>query len=184
LQRYQITDPEQFGDDEVVFRNYLDKSRSFDYILYRDKSKKSLTYIKFAKIFIDILKAREIGKFLIHSNFSLAKKLDAFGVHLTSSQFSDIEKSKELGLFTVVSCHSLEDVEIACKFGADAVTFSPIFQTPNKGEPKGVEALQNVVLKYPNLKVFALGGVVSEVEIRRLKEVNGLYGFASIRFFI
>ncbi|MDY0117717.1 MAG: thiamine phosphate synthase, partial [Sulfurimonadaceae bacterium] len=65
--------------------------------------------------------------------------------------------------------------------GADAITYSPIFETPNKGEPKGIEALQHVIKKYP-IKIFALGGIVESSHVIDV-EKSGAYGFASIRYF-
>jgi thiamine-phosphate pyrophosphorylase len=102
-------------------------------------------------------------------------------VHLTSNQFSDIKKAKELGLFVVISTHSFSEIELAIKLGANAVTFSPIFPTPNKGEPKGVEALKEAVKKF-DIKIIALGGIVSQKEIKEVKKANP-WGFASIRYF-
>lgn len=65
--------------------------------------------------------------------------------------------------------------------GADYVTYSPIFVSPNKGKPKGVEDLQKLLEK-TEIKVFALGGIVSHEQIDLVEE-SGVYGFASIRHF-
>jgi thiamine-phosphate pyrophosphorylase len=182
LKRYLITDPKYYGSDENSISRNIKKIDGFDYILFRDKQ--TPTYGKFAKIFSDILRDRGITNFLVHRDYSLAKSLGSLGVHLTSTQFGDIENSKDSGLFTVVSCHSLEDIELVQKMGADAVTFSPIFHSPDKGEPKGLELLQEAVYSFREMKIFALGGVVSMVEVDKLSGVEGLYGFSSIRFFI
>ncbi len=66
--------------------------------------------------------------------------------------------------------------------GVDAVTFSPIFQTPNKGEPKGVEVLKELV-QAKKAKIFALGGIITKKQIQECQDA-GVYGFASIRYFL
>jgi thiamine-phosphate pyrophosphorylase len=111
----------------------------------------------------------------------LAAKLGANGVHLTSQQFDDIPHAKELGLEVVISTHTYDEVYIAEAMGADYVTYSPIFETPDKGEPKGVEDLAEIVNR-TDIDIFALGGIVSEKEVDALRE-SGVFGFASIRYF-
>ncbi|MDQ7067917.1 MAG: thiamine phosphate synthase [Sulfurimonas sp.] len=103
-------------------------------------------------------------------------------MHLTSLQFDDITTAKELGLEVIISCHTKEEVLNAEELGADYVTYSPIFSTPNKGEPKGVHDLQNIV-NATSLKVFALGGIITEEQVKEV-EKSGAYGFASIRYFL
>jgi len=182
LQKYLITNPESFNDSEKQFYKYLNQVQNFDFILYRDKE--SLNYKKFAKIFVDVLRKKGIEKIILHQDSLLAYKLKAFGVHLTSKQFSEIRKAKDLNLWTIISTHSLDEIELANRLGADAVTFSPIFETPNKGEAKGIEILEKAIQLFPQIKIFALGGVQSEIEVNKLNKVRGVFGFASIRFFI
>ena len=81
----------------------------------------------------------------------------------------------------IISTHTHEEVLKAQKLGADAVTYSPIFASPGKGEPKGIEDLKEL-LKKCNIKVFALGGIVESSHIKAVEEARA-YGFASIRFF-
>ncbi|EJF07531.1 thiamine monophosphate synthase [Thiovulum sp. ES] len=182
MKRYAISDPKYFGRSKESFEKALENLKNFDYILYRDKE--NLNYKKSARIFSDILKKKGVEKYLIHGDIFLAKELDAFGVHLTSTQFEEIELSKENSLFTVISCHSFKDIERAKKLGADAVTYSPIFETPNKGKSKGVEKLKEAVKLFHNIKIFALGGIISGKEVSKLGDIEGIYGFSSIRFFL
>jgi thiamine-phosphate pyrophosphorylase len=182
MQRYLITDPKYFGQSAESFKNSLQKSKDFDYILFRDKN--NVNYKKSARIFMDILREKGVEKYLIHGDYLLASELKAFGVHLTSTQFNKISNAKENSLFTIISCHSFEDISRAVEFGADAVTYSPIFHTPNKGVPKGVKNLAEAVKKFENIKIFALGGIISEKEVFKISSIDGLYGFSSIRFFL
>ena len=177
--KYAITDPSFFNTKKNKV-SYLESINSrVDYLLFRDKSSKN--YKAQALEFINLSKNYNFKK-IIHQDYKLAKDLNAFGVHLTSLQFSDIKKAKELGLFVIISTHSFEEIKKAQDLGADAVTFSPIFDTPNKGEPKGVEALKKAVESF-NIKIIALGGIVSPKHIDLIKETKA-YGFASIRYFL
>ena len=126
---------------------------------------------------------KNIKKILLNGNYLIANKLKATGVHLTSTQFDDISKAKELGLYVIISCHTFEDIEKALENQADAVTYSPIFETPNKGTPKGIEALKEVVDKYPNINIIALGGIINDEQIKEMSKTKA-YGIASIRYFV
>ncbi|MDQ1264124.1 MAG: thiamine-phosphate pyrophosphorylase [Campylobacterota bacterium] len=150
-----------------------------DYILFRDKE--ILDYSQKAFEFLDICKNFSNLKTFLHQDASLAKELGACGVHLTSKQFDGISSAKRLGLEVIISTHTHEEVLEAQRLGADAITYSPIFCSPNKGEPKGLDDLKNL-LNNCNIKVFALGGIISKEHIAEL-EKTGVYGFASIRYF-
>jgi len=151
-----------------------------DFILYRDKD--NINYHVEARKFIKLcLEVKNLNCFL-HQDVELAKELGANGVHLTSSQFEKIEYAKSLNLEVIISTHSFEEVQIAGEKGADYVTYSPIFASPNKGEPKGIDNLKRLLQK-TDMKIFALGGIVEQKEVDLIKK-SGVYGFASIRYFI
>jgi len=149
------------------------------FALYRDKETKE--YAFHAQNFIQTCKSIPNLKAFLHQDYKLAASLNAAGVHLTSLQLDVIEKAKDLGLEVIISCHTKEEVLKAEKLGATYVTYSPIFKTPNKGEPKGIEDLKKLV-NSTALKVFALGGIISEEQVHAVEQ-SGSYGFASIRYF-
>lgn len=182
--KYLITDPTYYSDNEQIFKEKLIKvlkNHKVDIACFRDK--KSNNFEELAKIFIEVCKNYEIKNILLNSNYHLAKKLNATGVHLTSTQFNDIKNAKELGLYTIISCHNNNEIEEAIKSNIDAITFSPIFETPNKGEPKGVEKLKKILNQYKNINIIALGGIVTKEHIEEISKTK-TYGFASIRYFI
>ena len=150
-----------------------------NYALYRDKTNPS--YESIAKEFTDVCSGFESVKSFIHQDAELAHRLKADGVHLTSRQFGSIAHAKTLGLEVIISTHTHEEVLKAQKLGADAVTYSPIFASPDKGEPKGVDDLKELLNKC-SVKVFALGGIVEDWHLKAVEEA-GAYGFASIRYF-
>jgi len=177
LIRYAITDPSFFTTLEEK-QNYLNNVKA-DYVLFRDKS--TNRYKEQALDFLNI--SKNIGfKRIIHSDYKLAYELKADGVHLTSTQFYDIVKAKDLGLWTIISTHSLNEIKQAQNLGADAVTYSPIFTTPNKGKPKGVEELKRAI-ENCSIDIIALGGIVTQEHINLVKKYNA-FGFASIRYFL
>ena len=149
------------------------------FALYRDKETSEYSF--HAENFVQMCKSIPNLKVFLHQDYLLADSLNASGVHLTSLQFDEIRKAKDLGLEVIISCHTKEDVDKAEELGADYVTYSPIFDTPNKGKPKGVENLKKLV-DSTSLKVFALGGIITAQHVEAV-EKSGAYGFASIRYF-
>jgi len=150
-----------------------------DFALYRNKEEKN--YALYAEEFVQMCKNFKELKYFLHRDYELAAKLGASGVHLTSLQLDEIPKAKDLGLEVIVSTHNEKELKHAEDLGAHYATYSPIFATPNKGEPKGVEHLKAVVAN-AKIKIFALGGIVSEKELKLLQDTQ-VYGFASIRYF-
>jgi len=102
-------------------------------------------------------------------------------VHLSSAQLDEIPQAKANDLFVVVSTHTPEELKKAQSLGADMATFSPIFETPNKGLPVGLEVLRSVTAEV-DIPVLALGGILTQGQISAC-EKHGASGFASIRYF-
>lgn len=171
-----------YSNDVSLFTATLKEKLSIykpEYILYRDKE--NSVYGSQAKEFVKTCSLFENTKSFIHQKVDLAKEIGSCGVHLTSLQFSEIEYAKSLGLEVIISTHSHEEVLQAQALGADAVTYSPVFFSPDKGEPKGTDDLKSIVKK-ADINIFALGGIIEDEQIRRVKEATP-YGFASIRYF-
>jgi thiamine-phosphate pyrophosphorylase len=182
MKKYLITDKSFYTQDKESFIKTLNSSiikHNPDYILYRDKENNN--YKDMASEFIKLCKRYKNIKSFIHQDIDLAISLDATGVHLTSSQIQNIKDAKEKNLEVIVSTHTLEEMQKAQSLGADGVTYSPIFASPGKGEPKGVDNLK-CVLEKTDIKVFALGGIIDSKQIEMLKKTK-VYGFASIRYF-
>lgn len=149
-------------------------------IVYRDKNNPN--YKENSKLFLQTAKKYSFKKILLHGDIDLSAKLKADGVHLTSLQIEDIPIAKEKGLFVIASTHALNEAIKAQKLGADMVTLSPIYDSPNKGKPIGLDVLQNVTSTL-NIPVIALGGILTEEQIQECQNA-GAKGFASIRYFI
>jgi len=177
IKKYFITDPSVIGFTPKALELSLPKiieKHTPDYICLRDKN--TCIYSEMAKAFI---KLQGPHKALLHGNVDLAITLGAYGVHLTSTQYDEICKAKDAGLYVIASTHSLEEAQKASE--ADAITYSPIFDTPNKGKPKGLADLKEIMGKLQT-NIFALGGIKSQAQIKQVQGTN-VYGFASIRYF-
>lgn len=184
LVSYLITDPKYYSNKPIVFEEKLVKaleSKKVHMACFRDKI--SSNYLELAKIFIRICKEFNIEKYLLNQDYLLAKKLGATGVHLTSKQFSEIQKAKDLNLYTIISCHNHKDVQNAQNKHVNAVTYSTIFPSPNKGEAKGIANLREVIQSYEDLDIIALGGIISQENVELISKTKA-YGFASIRYFV
>lgn len=175
---YAISDPFtlDFNNLEESLERFSSKASM---ILYRDKSNSN--YSANAMFFLAKARKYSFDKILLHGDVGLAIALKADGVHLRSDQFALISAAKENKLFVILSTHSFQEAKLAQDLGADMITISPIFSTPNKGEPIGLNMLKEVCdnLKIP---VIALGGITSQKEIDAVIE-QGAAGFASIRYF-
>ncbi|MGM0518817.1 MAG: thiamine phosphate synthase [Campylobacterota bacterium] len=183
MKKYLITDPKYYGNKPEIFKlNLIDaiKRDKPTFVCFRDKT--SSNFQKLAEVFVDTCKELKVENILINSDYKLAKKLDATGVHLTSKQFKKIKKAKDLDLFVIISCHDFTDIEKALKEYANAITYSPIFKTPNKGQPKGINQLKEAVEIFDDINIFALGGIVNDEHIKKVSKAKP-FGFASIRYF-
>lgn len=176
---YAITDPSTLNllDIESDMQRFSDKKASM--IVYRDKEHEICTYD--AQKFVDVARKYDFEKILFHGDIALAKKFEADGVHLSSKQFNEIGSAKEAGLFVVISTHSIKEAKKAESMGADMVTYSPVFETPDKGEPVGLHMLSELVSSV-NIPVIALGGILTNEQVEAC-QMSGASGFASIRYF-
>jgi thiamine-phosphate pyrophosphorylase len=184
LKSYLITDPKYYSNNEELFKKNLKKvltNKKVDIACFRDKE--SSNFEELAKIFIEVCNEFNIKKILLNGDYLLAKKLGATGVHLTSTQFDKIKEAKNLDLYVIISCHNFNEIEKAQNSYANAVTYSPIFHTPNKGEPKGINSLKQAIHLYDDMNIIALGGILTNEQLTQIQKAKA-YGFASIRYFI
>jgi thiamine-phosphate pyrophosphorylase len=181
---YLITDPKYYSNNKEKFEQKLRiilSSKKIDIICFRDKD--SSNFKELAKVFVLVCKEFNIKNILINSDYNLAKNLNATGVHLNSKQFDKIQDAKNLNLDIIISCHNEEEIIKAQKQNIKTITYSPIFNTPNKGKEKGINKLKKIIRTYQNLNIIALGGIIKGEQLKQIQETKA-YGFASIRYFI
>ncbi|MGC2658893.1 MAG: thiamine phosphate synthase [Bryobacteraceae bacterium] len=177
MKRYYITDRKAAGG----FRQLLDIIRDqmflgVDMIQIREKDLTARQLFEFTLAVLEVRdgERRKVAppKILINERGDVAAAAKADGVHLPANAAQQVLP----GLLVGRSCHSLEEIQ---KSTADFVTFGPVFATPGKGEPVGIEALRRAcALGKP---VFALGGVNWENADDCMQA--GCEGIAGIRMF-
>lgn len=180
---YLITDPSYYSSDPQLFKQRLThvlKNNKIQYACFRDKE--SHNFEALASVFVQVCQSFQIEQILINQNIEVALKMGASGVHLTSNQFEQIQEAKSHDLYTLISTHSLSQIQRAQDAHVHGVTFSPIYHSPNKGNPKGIDALKTAIGFY-DIDIIALGGIVTQEQVEKIKQTQAR-GFASIRYFI
>jgi thiamine-phosphate pyrophosphorylase len=121
------------------------------------------------------------GKLLINDRVDVALACGADGVHLPSNRapVSAYRSITPAGFIVSVACHSQAEVERAAGEGADLVVLAPIYATPDKGPPIGLDSLQQAA--GIGIPVLALGGITCENAA--LCRTAGAAGIAAIRVF-
>ena len=176
---YAISNPSALNKGDP--QSYLEraKAKGAGWFLYRDKN--NFDYMYDAPVVLQAAINLGFERVVVHRDIWLAHRLEAQNVHLTSTQFDEIPRAKDLNLFTIVSTHSFEEALKAQELGADAVTLGPVFPTKNKPNPIGLEALKAAKQRL-HIAVIALGGITDEERVRKVKRC-GVDGFASIGYF-
>ena len=121
-------------------------------------------------------------KLLINDRTDIAAAAGADGVHLTSTSLpADVIRRHFAANFIVgVSTHTLGEVVDAKRLGADFAMFGPIFITPGKGDPTGLDTLTGICLESGEFPVIALGGI-DGTSYKAVLKAGGA-GFAAIRW--
>jgi thiamine-phosphate pyrophosphorylase len=111
----------------------------------------------------------------------------ANGIHLPERTIGNEWSPKRIkktfaSMLCGVSVHSPESAQKAEAWGADFLTFGPVYATPSKQAigfgPQGVEKLADVVKKV-KVPVFAIGGITPAGA--RICVENGAWGVAVVR---
>ncbi|MEP7149908.1 MAG: thiamine phosphate synthase [Acidobacteriota bacterium] len=98
---------------------------------------------------------------LVNDRVDVAIAARADGVHLPEvSLMPDVVRRVIASDLVIgVSTHSIEQALTAADSCADYIFFGPIFETPGKGVPVGIESLSAVCRELKTFPVIALGGV-------------------------
>lgn len=100
---------------------------------------------------------------LVNERVDVAVTAGALGVHLSRESYLLGEARRLMPEGTLAySAHTAAEAEAAALAGADLVTLSPIFASPEKGAPLGLSALEDAVRCCREVPVLALGGIRAE----------------------
>lgn len=120
-------------------------------------------------------------KLLVNDRADIAVAAGADGVHLTANSLPPevIRDKFPARLLIGVSVHSIEAATEAAVSRADFAVFGPVFLTPGKDQPHGLERLARVSDRLDPFPILALGGI-DEMNVDAVLAA-GASGFAAIR---
>lgn len=179
MKRYYITDRKQLGGAEALIRNIASQSDAVDLIQIREKDLSARVLFELVARAVAV---RGRAKILVNGRTDIAIAAGADGIHLPSGSIAPflLRQIVSRGFLIGVSCHSTEEVQRAEREGADFVVFGPVFETPGKREPLGLNAL-TAACSTVRIPVFALGGI-DETNAADCVH-RGAAGIAGIRMF-
>lgn len=147
----------------------------------RAKEETASVVRRLAHALLDVTAPRGVP-LLINARLDLAREIAAQGVHLPEHGPSVAEARALLGAEALVgvSRHDVAGLARAAAEGANFATLSPVFDTPDKGIPLGVDGFAALVADAAGpLSVYALGGVRAEAVADLVRA--GARGVAVIR---
>ena len=134
-------------------------------MILREKDLPDTEYEKLAAKVLEIYRTAGVPVFL-HSRMEIAARLE--NIHLSIPVLQDLSDVWRDALTTnfkeiSVSCHSMEDVELAVKSGATQIVLGTIFETEcKKGlKGRGLEFVREICANCP-VPVYAIGGINEE----------------------
>ena len=133
-------------------------------LILREKDLTDDAYESLAKKVFDLCKREDIT-FFLHTKIEIARKIGCQYIHLSIPVLKGLSETEKKALTEdfceiSISCHSMEDVEIAMVGGATQIILGTIFETECKKGVlgKGVEFVREICQKCP-LPVYAIGGM-------------------------
>lgn len=133
-------------------------------LILREKDLTDDAYESLAKKVFDLCKREDIT-FFLHTKIEIARKIGCQNIHLSIPVLKGLSETEKKDLTEdfceiSISCHSMEDVEIAMAGGATQIILGTIFETECKKGVlgKGVEFVREICQKCP-LPVYAIGGM-------------------------
>jgi thiamine-phosphate diphosphorylase len=91
---------------------------------------------------------------------------------------TSVVRSAFPGLLIGRSVHAADEAELAAQ-DADFVLFGPVFSTPGKGTPAGIEEVKTICDRLGAFPVLAVGGITAANAVDVLSA--GAAGIAAIR---
>lgn len=133
-------------------------------LILREKDLTDDAYESLEKKVFDLCKREDIT-FFLHTKIEIARKIGCQNIHLSIPVLKGLSETEKKALTEdfceiSISCHSMEDVEIAMAGGATQIILGTIFETECKKGVlgKGVEFVREICQKCP-LPVYAIGGM-------------------------
>jgi thiamine-phosphate pyrophosphorylase len=124
-----------------------------------------------------------LTKLLVNDRTDIAVGAGADGVHLTETSIPIAVIREKFGsdLLIGASVHSVIGAKAAAAEGADLAVYGPVFDTPEKGAPVGLDRLAEACSAVAPFPILGLGGI-DPSKVKSVLEA-GAAGIAAIRSF-
>ena len=121
-------------------------------------------------------------RILLNERFDIAVAAGLDGVHLTSTSIpvERVRANVPDGFLIGVSSHREPEIEAARNSGAGFALLGPVFATPGKGEPIGLNELASICRSVAPFPVIGVGGI--DVSNYQTVIDSGASGYAAIRY--
>lgn len=172
MNRYYITDRKAAGGTEKLLR-IIDRQfeSGIEFLQIREKDLSGRELFELTRAIV-ALRGTRSTKILVNTRADVALAAAADGVHLPAAAPGETLP----GLLVGRSCHTVQEV---LSSRADLVTFGPVFESPGKGSPTGLDALRHACRSH--VAVYALGGITWKNAPECIEA--GAAGIAGIRLF-
>jgi len=182
MQSYYITDSRAAGGIEKVLA-FIERAihDGVAMVQVREKHLPARQLLELARRAV-ALSAGSSTRVLVNTRVDVALVAGASGVHLPAGSISPARWREIVPprFLIGVSCHTIRDLREAEAGGADFAVYGPVFPSPGKGPPIGVDGLAEGV-RGTRLPVYALGGVDKTNAATCLRA--GAAGVAAISWF-
>ena len=182
MRRYYITDSRAAGGFDPVLR-FVERAIAdgVEMIQVREKHLSARELFELTRRVLALAEG-SATKILVNTRVDIALSAGASGVHFPPipcrpGRWREIAP---LGFLIGVSCHTVGELREAEAEGADFAVYGPVFPSPGKGSPIGIEGLAEGVCA-TGLPVYALGGIDKENAAACLHA--GAAGVAAISLF-
>ena len=175
---YGISDATSLNS--FVFSKKLDNAvkQGLRFIQVRDKKLPELQRIALAKKVIE--KCNRVGGIaVINSDFDLARRFNASGVHLSSALLKR-QQSRPNFEWCGASCHDDKELQKAIDIDLDFVVYGPVLKTATHPESKpiGWTKFELKAREFP-IPIFAIGGLTKTM-LGRAQSIGG-HGISMLR---
>jgi 8-oxo-dGTP diphosphatase len=155
---YAITRAGEIGIDAQLGLLEQRLAQGLKLIQVREKDMPAAELARFAGAVIALARPHR-AQVLINSDFELARRLGADGVHLTAPQLARLQH-RPAALWCAASCHNAAELARATRLGVDFAVLGPVQATPTHphAQPLGWDGFRALV-QGAVVPVFALGGM-------------------------
>ncbi|HEU5338509.1 MAG TPA: Nudix family hydrolase [Sulfuricaulis sp.] len=175
---YAISNVTKYGDTEFLQRLKVALDKGVRLIQLREPEMSPEQLESLARRVVRLVHEHD-ARVLINSDATLARRVGADGVHLTSRQLLQTRERPSTEWWAA-SCHNVAELAQAAALGADFVVLSPVLPTPSHPEEKGLgwDNFASLVSNYP-VPVYALGGMKLELLVTAMQ--YGAHGVSLLR---